>query len=192
MVRQQSQTTFSDSIDSSSDEYSMDIDDQRLEFNEKLLVTDIGDLAEICKSKCGLKNLSTLVYMSLRYFNLKWEDADDFLKNICLMTAQTCHKPATLFLKGDYQEFSGETNRTEIISTLLAISPSLCSRSNICRCVETILYPTLQNCSSVAPQNNKYKHRQKLKNIILCSNVSLKKPSLSSKNMHETFLYEKD
>jgi hypothetical protein len=85
----------------------MDID-QELPFNEQLLLTDMDDLAEMCKSKYGAKYLSTLVYMSLRYFNIKWEDVDEFLKNIGLMTAQTSHKWATLFVKGDYEEFSND------------------------------------------------------------------------------------
>lgn len=94
------------SSESSNDEYSMDVDDPELSFNEKLLTTDIGDLAEMCKSKCDIKYLSTLLYMSLRYFNIKWEDINEFLKNIDLMTAQTCHKWTTVFIKGDYEEFS--------------------------------------------------------------------------------------
>jgi hypothetical protein len=86
----------------------MDIDDEESTFNEKLLVTDIGDLAEMCKSKCGTKYLSTLLYMSLRFFNIKWEDVDEYLKSIGFMTAETAHKWATVFLKGDYEEFSND------------------------------------------------------------------------------------
>lgn len=57
-------------------EYRMDTDDQELHFSGKLLITDIADLAEMCKSKCGTKYLSTLLYMSLRFFKIKWEDID--------------------------------------------------------------------------------------------------------------------
>ena len=69
---------------------------------------DIGDLAEMCKSKCDTKYLSTLLYMSLRYFNVKWEDVDEFLKNFGFMIAKTSHKWATVFIKGDYEEFSND------------------------------------------------------------------------------------
>jgi hypothetical protein len=103
-----SNTKISDSSDSSSDEYRMDVDDEELTFDEKLLLTDIGDLAEMCKSQCGTKYLSTLIYMSLRFFNVKWRDADDYLKNIGLMSAKTSHKWATVFIKGDYEEFSND------------------------------------------------------------------------------------
>lgn len=98
----------SSSSESSNKEYSMDIDDKELPFNEKLFLTDIGDLAEMCKSKCDKKYLSTLLYMSLRFFDIKWEDVDEFLKNIGFMTAETSHKWATVFVKGDYEEFSND------------------------------------------------------------------------------------
>ena len=101
-------TKVSDTSDSSSDEYRMDIDDKELTFNEKLLLTDIGDLAEMCRLKCGTKYLSTLLYMSLRFFNIKWEDVDEYLKSIGFMTAETSHKWATVFMKGDYEEFSND------------------------------------------------------------------------------------
>ena len=46
--------------------------------------------------------------MLLRCFNIKSEDVDEFLKNIGFMTAETSHKWATLFVKGDYEEFSND------------------------------------------------------------------------------------
>ena len=46
--------------------------------------------------------------MSLRFFNITWEDADDYLKNIGLMSSQTSHKWATVFIRGDYEEFSND------------------------------------------------------------------------------------
>ena len=98
----------SSSSESSNEGYSMDIDDKELHFNEKIFLIDISDLAEMCKSKCDTKYLSTLLYMSLRYFNVKWEDADEFLKNIDFMTAKTSNKWATVFIKGDYEEFSND------------------------------------------------------------------------------------
>ncbi|CAF1323173.1 unnamed protein product [Rotaria sp. Silwood1] len=86
----------------------MDIDDQGVAFNEKVLLSDIVDLAEICKSKCDTKYLTTLLYMSLRFFNIKWEDINQFLKDVGFMIAETSHKWATMFIKGDYEEFSND------------------------------------------------------------------------------------
>ncbi|CAF3861221.1 unnamed protein product, partial [Rotaria sp. Silwood1] len=87
----------------------MDVDDKELNFGEKLLLTDIGDLAEMCKSKCGTKYLSTLLYMTLRHFDIKWEQVDGYLKKIGFMTAETSHKWAVVFIKGDYEEFSSDS-----------------------------------------------------------------------------------
>lgn len=50
-ARRWSTTIISDFDDSSSDEYSMGIDDEVSTFSESLLITDVGDLAEMCKSK---------------------------------------------------------------------------------------------------------------------------------------------
>ncbi|CAF4025243.1 unnamed protein product [Rotaria sp. Silwood2] len=98
----------SPSSESSGDEYRMDIDDVELSFKDKFPETDIGDLAEICKLKCDTKYLSTLVYMSLRFFDVKWKAVDEFLKNIGLMTAESSHKWATVFITGDYEELSND------------------------------------------------------------------------------------
>jgi hypothetical protein len=94
-----SNVEISDSSDSSDDEYRMNIDDKKLNFKDKLLLTDIGDLAEMCKSKCDTKYLGTLIYMSLRFFNIKWEDVDGYLKSIDFMTAKTSHEWASVFIK---------------------------------------------------------------------------------------------
>ncbi|CAF4653236.1 unnamed protein product, partial [Rotaria sp. Silwood2] len=107
-ARRWSNVKISDSSESSGDEYRMDVDDEGLSFTDKVLLTEIGDLAEMCKSKCDTKYLSTLLYMSLRFFNIKWEDVDEYLKSIGFMTAKTSHKWATVFIKGDYEEFSGD------------------------------------------------------------------------------------
>ena len=93
----------SDSSCTSDDEYRIDVDDEESNFKEKLLLIDIGDLAEMCKTKCDTKYLSTLLYMSLRFFDITWEDADDYLKNIGLMSSQTSHKWVTVFIRGDYE-----------------------------------------------------------------------------------------
>lgn len=104
---QPSKRKISNASDSPNDEYRMDIDDdEELRFSEKVSLSDVGDLAEMCKSKCGIKYLSTLLYMSLRFFNVKWKDIDEYLRSIGLMTAETSHKWAAVFMKGDYEEFS--------------------------------------------------------------------------------------
>ncbi|CAF1065432.1 unnamed protein product [Didymodactylos carnosus] len=105
-----SSAKVSSSSESFSEEYSMDTDDEELPFNEKLCLTD-SDVAEMCKSKCDMKYLSTLLYMSLRFFNTKWEDVDEYLKSIGFMTPKTSHKSATVFIKGDYEKFLNDLRK---------------------------------------------------------------------------------
>ncbi|CAF1336046.1 unnamed protein product [Rotaria sordida] len=123
-----SNTKISDPIDSSGDEYIMDVDGQELPFNGKFLLTNIGGLAEMYKSKCDARYLSTLLYMSLRFLDVKWEEIDRFLKNIGFITAQTSQKWTTVFIKGDFEEFSndlrGGRDRSHMVSDFLAQHPS--------------------------------------------------------------------
>ena len=111
--------------ETSSDEYVMDTDDEELSFNEKLSLTDIGDLAEMCKSNRGVKYISVLLYMALRYFNVKWYAIDEFLKSIGYMTAQTSHKWASTFIKGDYEEFSTDLRGGKQTDSFYDIFPDI-------------------------------------------------------------------
>ena len=65
------QVEFSSSSESSNEECKIDIDEEAIACSEKIILNDIGELAEICKSKYGSKYLTTLLYLSLRYFNIK-------------------------------------------------------------------------------------------------------------------------
>ena len=71
LVRRWSATKISDSSESSDNKYQTDIDDEEISSKIELLLSDIGDLAKMCKSKCNTKYLSILLYMSLRFFNIK-------------------------------------------------------------------------------------------------------------------------
>ena len=63
--------------------------------------------------------------MSLHFFNIKWQDVDDFLKDIGLMTAQTSHKWATVFVKGDYEEFSNDSRGGKHTDSFYDIFPEI-------------------------------------------------------------------
>lgn len=136
LARRWSSVASSASSGSGNEAYRMDIDDNKVPFHEKLLLSDIGDLAEICKSKCDVKYLTTLLYMSLRYLNITWDDINRFLKDIGFMTAETSHKWATMFVKGDYEEFSNDLRGGKQTDSFYDMFPeinrSLRSRSNIC------------------------------------------------------------
>ena len=51
VTRRWSSVQVSSSSKSSNEEYAMDVDDKELSFNDKIFLTDIGDLAEMCKLK---------------------------------------------------------------------------------------------------------------------------------------------
>lgn len=61
-----------------------DDNDQMEPFGFESKVTDenVSDLFERCKSKCPVKYLSVLVYVTLRRFGISWRDCDAFPRNI--------------------------------------------------------------------------------------------------------------
>ncbi|CAF2065639.1 unnamed protein product, partial [Rotaria magnacalcarata] len=66
------------------------------------------ELFELCKSKCAIKYLSFLLYMTLRKFSVSWRHSDIFLKEIGAMAAESAHKWAEVFISGDLDEFDCE------------------------------------------------------------------------------------
>lgn len=52
------------------------------EFKEQITTADLSDLLELCKSKCPLKYLCSLLYMTLRKFGVSWRNCDVFFKEI--------------------------------------------------------------------------------------------------------------
>ena len=79
--------------------------DKSVDFTDKAMLDNIGDLFALCKEECGSKNVSILVYMLLRHFNLLWRDAEDFLKKIGAMNIVSCHKWSQVFLNEDLDTF---------------------------------------------------------------------------------------
>lgn len=116
---------FSDSNDVSTDESFMDSDGNVIDFEEKFSLNEISDLVEICKGLVGTKNLSVLIYLSLRWLKLKWNVIDEFLKNIGLFTAQTSHKWAEFFIDGNYEEFSSEFRGGKRVSSFYDTFPEI-------------------------------------------------------------------
>ncbi|CAF1048718.1 unnamed protein product [Didymodactylos carnosus] len=73
-------------------EFETNEDQQPLNFNDKVILKDISDLFELCKSKCPSKYISVLLYMSMRHFGVKWKDCNDFLSELGGLTSQTADK----------------------------------------------------------------------------------------------------
>jgi hypothetical protein len=107
------------------DEYHVDVDNLKLNFMEKLTLSNIKDLAEMCRLKCNTKYLSVLLYMSLRYFKIKWNDIDEYLKSIAFMTAETSHKWADIFLDGDHKEFTRDSRGGKHSDSFYDIYPEI-------------------------------------------------------------------
>ncbi|CAF0880491.1 unnamed protein product [Rotaria sp. Silwood1] len=83
-------------------------DQEPLNFKHKVILNDISDIFELCKSKCPTKYSSVLLFMTMRYFGVKWKDCNDFLTKIGELTSQTAHKWASAFVTGDFDEFCND------------------------------------------------------------------------------------
>ncbi|CAF4453872.1 unnamed protein product [Didymodactylos carnosus] len=90
------------------EEYILEKDDTLL--MEKLQLSDIADLFELCKTQTGVRNLSVILYMLLRHVGLPWGTIDDLLASIGAYRCKTAHKSAKIFVSGDFNTFT-EDNR---------------------------------------------------------------------------------
>ena len=68
----------------------------------------IGDLFEMCKSLCGRRKLSILIYTILRHFDLTWRQIDDVLRSIGAYRCESAQKWAEIFMSGDIEVFQDE------------------------------------------------------------------------------------
>ncbi|CAF4710397.1 unnamed protein product, partial [Rotaria sp. Silwood2] len=83
-------------------------DIEYIRFADKLTIEDIGDLFELIKDKIGVKFVTVLLYMTLRYFDISWLNCNDFLKKIGALSTETANKWANIFLSGNFNEFVSE------------------------------------------------------------------------------------
>ena len=74
-------------------------------FLEKLDLTTINDIFQLCKDEYGSRKLTTLLYMILRHFGYQWQVTDDFLQQISANRYETAHKWTETFLSGDFEAF---------------------------------------------------------------------------------------
>lgn len=75
-------------------------------FKNNLQTCDIGDIFELCKLQCNKKDLSVLLYMTLRHFSISYAQVDTFLKQIGGLSAEVAHKWATLFINETFDRYS--------------------------------------------------------------------------------------
>lgn len=93
-------------------EIAMDIESERninegkdSELMSRLEIDSIKELFAICKSKCGSRSLSSLIYLILRFCNHSWRFIDELLDRIGGQSCETAHKCSETFLTGDLQVF---------------------------------------------------------------------------------------
>jgi hypothetical protein len=72
----------SDIYDNNSSEEDDSDQDEPDTFKDRITDEDMSDLFEICKSKCPVKYLTVLLYMTLRKFGINWRNCDAFLRDI--------------------------------------------------------------------------------------------------------------
>ncbi|CAF4201909.1 unnamed protein product, partial [Rotaria sordida] len=108
---QESVNTESDSSESN-EELQMEVDasenKEPLDFKNRVNRNDMSDLFELCQSKCPRKYISVLLYMTMRYFGVKWDDCNDFLIELGGTNGKTAHKWANVFMSGDFDEFCND------------------------------------------------------------------------------------
>lgn len=113
-LKLRSDETCSDESEMSTDEEPLDMeinesdDYEPLNFNNKMIITDIADVFELCKSKCPSKYLSVLLYMTMRQMGITWRECNTYLKSIGAFSSETSHKWTESFVSGDYNEFCHE------------------------------------------------------------------------------------
>jgi hypothetical protein len=116
-------------------------DQEPLDFNDKVILKDISDLFELCKSKYSTKYISVLLFMTMRYFGVKWKDTNDFLTEIGGLTSQTAYKWASVFATGDFDEFCNENRGGKRGSDFFDCFPEIETQAKIF---------TLERCSRKA------------------------------------------
>ncbi|CAF1519064.1 unnamed protein product [Adineta ricciae] len=115
------------SSDSAEEEMKINEDTTSLSTNigDKVQLTDISDIFELCKNNCSYKFLSVLLYMSLRHFNITWRDCDLFSQEIGSLSSQTCQKWVDIFVSGDIDQFCADNRGGKHIETFYETFPEL-------------------------------------------------------------------
>ena len=60
---------------------------------------------QLCKTACGSRKVSVLLYMLLRYLGHKWTQIDDLFQAIGAYRCETAHKWARVFINNDLEMF---------------------------------------------------------------------------------------
>ena len=94
-----------------------------IRFIDKCDVDGIGELLELINDEIGLRLVSVLLYMSLRYFGIKYDTCNEFFKAIGELTSKTAQKWFNVFLCGDFDEFISEGRGGKHIPSFYNVFP---------------------------------------------------------------------
>ncbi|CAF1017857.1 unnamed protein product [Didymodactylos carnosus] len=104
-----SRENFSDATPESSsgeeDEYRDDQSVREIDFSTTEMTQNVGDIMKLCQETCNIRYLSTLLYMSLRHFNIPTTALDVFMSSIGAYNRKTSHKWSDVFLNQSLDEF---------------------------------------------------------------------------------------
>ena len=107
-VRKEDEEEFENVVGMEVDDEESDDEGGERSFKDKLDLPTIGDLFQMCKSACGSRKLSVLIYMILRHMDHSWQQVDDILHTFGAYRCRTAHKWAEVFLAGDPEAFDEE------------------------------------------------------------------------------------
>ena len=72
-----------------------------------------------------MKNISLLLYMTLRYFSISWREIDSFLQQIGGTRCVTAHKWAKIYLTGDLIELNNDNRGDKVSGSFYDIFPDI-------------------------------------------------------------------
>jgi hypothetical protein len=121
---------------SDENDYKIDADfDVRVDGEEDTLdkfhLNDIGDLLQLCVQQGNLKNISVLLYMTLRYFHVTWRDINDFLQEIGATRCTTAEKWTQIYLTGDLIEFNSDNRGGKLKESFYDLFPDIESEAKL-------------------------------------------------------------
>ena len=99
--------------------------EEETDLNIRMQLSDIGDLFQLCKSEFSSRNLSVLIYMTLKYFNVSWGDCDEFMKQIGCTIIKTAHKWSQIFVGGDYEGFERDNRGGKRFDAFFDLYPEI-------------------------------------------------------------------
>ena len=95
------------------------------DFTSKLDIPTVGDLFQLCKTACGSRKISVLLYMLLRHLGHKWAQIDDLFQAIGAYRCETAHKWAKVFINYDREVFDEQGRGGKHCSSFYDMFPDL-------------------------------------------------------------------